>query len=34
VEAGVQQAIVNFPGLDGPEPVRAFAEVVSGFRPR
>ena len=33
-EAGVQQAIVNFPGLDGPEPVRAFAEVVSGFRPR
>jgi F420-dependent oxidoreductase-like protein len=31
-EAGVQQAIVNFAGLEGPEPVAAFAEVVAAFR--
>lgn len=33
-EAGVQQAIVNFPALTGPGPVSAFAEVIAAFRSR
>jgi F420-dependent oxidoreductase-like protein len=32
-EAGVQQAIVNFPALEGPEPVAAFNQVIAAFRP-
>jgi alkanesulfonate monooxygenase SsuD/methylene tetrahydromethanopterin reductase-like flavin-dependent oxidoreductase (luciferase family) len=32
-EAGVEQAIVNFPGLEGPEPVAAFNRVIAAFRP-
>jgi alkanesulfonate monooxygenase SsuD/methylene tetrahydromethanopterin reductase-like flavin-dependent oxidoreductase (luciferase family) len=32
-EAGVQQAIVNFPALAGPEPVAAFADVIAAFAP-
>jgi predicted kinase len=32
-EAGVQQAIVNFPALVGPEPVAAFNQVIAAFRP-
>jgi F420-dependent oxidoreductase-like protein len=32
-EAGVHQAIVNFPALEGPEPVAAFNQVIAAFRP-
>lgn len=31
-DAGVQTAIVNMPGLDGPDAVERFAEVVAAFR--
>lgn len=30
-EAGVQTAIVNVPGIDGPEPVERFGEIISAF---
>jgi alkanesulfonate monooxygenase SsuD/methylene tetrahydromethanopterin reductase-like flavin-dependent oxidoreductase (luciferase family) len=33
VEVGVEEAIVNFPALAGPEPVAAFGEVIAAFRP-
>ncbi|MGH9120159.1 MAG: TIGR03560 family F420-dependent LLM class oxidoreductase [Acidimicrobiales bacterium] len=31
-EAGAQAAIVNFPGLDGPEMIERFAPVIAAFR--
>ena len=31
-EVGAQTAIVNFPGLDGPETLERFAPVIAAFR--